>query len=75
MTTLIIIGVAIYFFIAGVLFMDMLSETLLTNRAFFGALAFSLLWIPFLIWVGISTFSKTSMRWYIEFGKKIFGGG
>ncbi len=73
MTTLIIIGVAVYFYIGGMIFVDMMSEAFLSNRALIGAFIFSILWLPFLIWAGINTFCKTTDKWYNKLGKKIFG--
>lgn len=72
---ILLIGVAIYFFIAGGIFVDMMTKTRLGIKPLIGAFVFSVLWIPFFTWGTINLFCKTTQRWYTKLGRKIFIGG
>lgn len=63
---------AVYFFVGGSIFREMLDDVKLGWWPIVGALLLSIFWIPFLLWCLINFRVEMTKEWYIKFAGTIF---
>ncbi len=69
---ILMIAIAIYFFVGGMIFRDMFAELLPKTWPLIGAFLLSMLWVPFFMWIATNLFCETTERWYLKLAKTIF---
>jgi hypothetical protein len=61
-----------YFFMAGILFRDMIDDLRFGYWPPIGGFILSILWLPMMVWSIINTYCQLTRMWWIKFAGSIF---